>query len=66
MKKSYIIVGDNNFWYAMTAKMTKKEAVMFMKIVLKDIKQGEYTDQVDSMPTSLFLFESKEVAALDF
>jgi hypothetical protein len=67
MKKSYIIVGDNNFWYAQTGNITRKEAQKLLVKTKKDIFKDAYTeDEYAGKPTSLFLFEGKKIAVLDF
>ena len=59
MTKEYIIVGDNNYWYA-TLNSTEKIARAEMKRIKKDIKNNVYDDLADE----LYLFEAKEISSL--
>ena len=59
MKKKYIIVGDNNFWYATTNEMTTSELEDVLEEIKADIKRGDYED--NSTPNELFAFEAKEI-----
>ena len=60
-KKTYIIVGDNNFWYATLTDTTEKQALVILKSVKKDIKKGIYEN---NEAEELYLFEAVEVERL--
>lgn len=62
MKSTYIIVGDNNFWYATTPKMSFYQAAKQFARVKKEIKEGLYTD--GSKPNAIYLYEATEVDRL--
>lgn len=71
MKKEYIIVGSNNFWYASCIE-TKKEALAEAKKIMKH--KGEqnrnygndemYGDTAPYKPDTLYIYEAIEVERL--
>lgn len=61
-KKSYIVVGDNNYWYATTGLMTKKQGLEVLKRVKKEIKKHIYEDNGAEY---IHLYEAKEVISLE-
>lgn len=66
-KKTYIIVGDNNFWYA-TMDSTLKQAQSELKRIASVIKKGVGSEfDEPSEASELYLYEAKEVdsACLD-
>ena len=60
MKKTYLIVGDNNFWYN-TVTCTERELKDEIKDVKKRIKDGEFNDQVNTVCEILFVYEAKKI-----
>jgi hypothetical protein len=65
-KKSYIIVGDNNFWYATTGEITEKELKTELKNVQTKIIQNEYSDFENGDPSELIAYEAKQAHTLKF
>jgi hypothetical protein len=63
--KNYIIVGDNNFWYATTEKVSEKKAIILMKEIKKGIKKDMFEDEYNGKPSSLYLYEAKSVAEIN-
>ena len=61
-KKTYLIVGDNNFWYATTPAMTEKQAGKALERVQKLIKKGGFF--VNNEAEELYLYEAKEITRL--
>lgn len=61
MKKKYIIVGDNNFWYATTNEISKGELADELEEMATAIKNGEYSDNDYAKPNTLFVYEADEV-----
>ena len=53
MEKTYIIVGDNNFWYSTFTASTQQEIDESVKEAR--MLAGEYNEEVD--PHDLFLYE---------
>ena len=64
MKKEYIIVGDNNFWYASCIE-TLKEAKAQVKEIMKNGKAGYGCALCDQEPCcepeTLYIYEAKEI-----
>ena len=58
IKKKYIIVGDNNFWYGTTHEITEKELQVELKYYKKAIKRGDFMDSIDKEPTELLAYEA--------
>ena len=56
-KKRYIIVGDNNFWYATTGEITAKE----LKTEIKYVKENIDVYEHDVKPSQLFVYEATEI-----
>jgi hypothetical protein len=65
MKKKYIIVGDNNYWYATTDLITKKELEAEIKRIKKEIKMGPdmFSPQPGSEPTELFAYPTSVLSS---
>ncbi len=65
MKKTYLIVGDNNFWYTLLY-CTKDELQNEIKDVKKRIKAGEFDDQLntDGDCEMLFVYEAKRIEGI--
>lgn len=59
--KTYIIVGDNNFWYA-TMDGTLKQAQSELKRIARVIKKGVGSEfDEPSEASELYLYEAKEL-----
>ena len=65
MKKSYIIIGDNNFWYSTLRDVTEQELKNHLLFVKKQIKQkhayfqspiGESAEYM-GIPNELLVYE---------
>jgi len=60
-KKQYILVGSNNFWYAI--EDSKKEAIRVRKAILNE--DGDYSDPesgyIPDTPSEVYIYEAKEV-----
>ena len=65
MKKKYIIVGDNNFWYSSTDEITEDELNEELEAVKEGIDNGDYEDFSFGAVSTLFAYEVKEVQRLD-
>jgi len=67
MKKEYVIVGDNNFWYAQG--FTIKEGKARLKEIAKKIKKGDRYDLADDEnlpePETLYLYVGEEAGRID-
>lgn len=57
-KQRYIIVGDNNYWYATTGPVTKEGLKEEIERVRNEIKMGPdmFSPQPGSDPTELFAY----------
>jgi len=44
MRKKYIIVGDNNFWYSTTSEITETELKTEINDVWQRINNNEYSE----------------------
>lgn len=72
MKKEYLVIGSNNFWYAMcySLKEAKAEAKKVMKYKSKYDDEGNpnYEDMESGhnpfTPNTIYIYEAKEVARL--
>lgn len=60
-QKEYIIVGDNNFWYA---DIDCKPSQLDKEIakVMKDVKKGAFEDNNAEM---LYVFEAKQITRVN-
>ena len=58
MKRSFIIVGDNNFWYSTFTAETQDDIDDEIDVVKEGIENNAY--QVDNKPTKLYLYEVNE------
>jgi hypothetical protein len=59
--KKYIIVGDDNYWYATTGKVTKKELVKIVNDTIEMIKKGDqFIPSPASDPTELYAYPVNE------
>ena len=65
MKKKYIIVGDNNFWYATTDEITDEQLTAEIKDLKKRIKNREFEDRALKEVEELFVYEAKEVQRIN-
>ena len=61
-KKTYLIVGDNNFWYGTTPPMSEKQAEKALKNTKKLIEKGNFF--VDNSAEELYLWEAKEITRI--
>jgi len=52
MQKEYLIIGDNNFWYA---ALTDKKHI---KDKIKEIENKDY-GLIDEIPSKLYVYEDK-------
>jgi len=62
-KKEYLVIGDNNFWYASCD--SKKDALSEAKEAMKGVR--EYSDDagnVPEIPETVYIYEAKEVAQI--
>lgn len=56
-KQKYIIVGDDNYWYATTDAVTKKELAKIIKDTLKMIRKGgQFMPTPSSEPNELYAY----------
>lgn len=55
-KKTYIIVGNNNFWYGTTGLITEEELESELVAIKQRIANNEYEGE-DSTPNELFAYE---------
>lgn len=68
MKKEYLIIGSNNFWYA--SGLTSLEAV---KQEIKNIKGNQpygnpesgKISEIAEMPDTLYVYEAKEIKRIE-
>lgn len=61
MKNTYIIVGDNNFWYA-TFTGTKAQAEKELARIKKQIEKGVGSEfDEPSEASELYLYQAKEI-----
>ncbi len=65
MKKKYIIVGDNNFWYSTTDEITEAELADELENVKDGIDNGDYEDFSFGAVNVLFAYEVKEAKRLE-
>jgi len=65
MKKKYVILGDNNFWYHTTGEITEQELKDELNEVKEGIENGIYEDFEFGEVNTLFAFEAKEVKRLE-
>lgn len=62
MRKNYIIVGDNNFWYATLFRTTEKGANKELNRIRKQIEEGVGSEfDEPSEASTLYLYEAKEI-----
>lgn len=59
MKKNYLIVGDNNYWYSTFEADSNEEATAELDNVRKKITENFYED--GTTPGELFLFEGNRI-----
>lgn len=63
MRKTLIVLGDNNFWYA--TEMIDEGDENHMQAVIKqlklDIQTGRFDDQIDMRPNELHLYVAQHV-----
>jgi len=66
--KEYIIIGDNNFWYASGGK-NKKEAIAEAKEILERGNSGYGCGLCDKQPccepTTLYIYKAEEIARFE-
>lgn len=56
-KQSYIIVGDDNYWYATATNVTKDELVKIVRDTINMInKGGQFTPTPSSTPNELYAY----------
>lgn len=55
-KKSYIIVGDNNFWYHTTGQVSEDELYEEIEYVKEGIAEGRYAHVAE--PKYLYAYEA--------
>lgn len=62
-KKTYIILGDNNFWYAAQFDVSRKEAQKELARIKREIKKG-VGDRFNepSEASELYLYEATLIA----
>ena len=67
MKTTYLIVGDNNYWYALTTPVTEKELQAELKDLTKRMKAGEYHfNDFKETPSELYAYPVKTNTPLIF
>lgn len=63
--KKYIVVGDNNYWYATFSSSSERAAMKRFTTIKKEITNGERGGfDVDEV-AEVYLFEAKEIARED-
>ena len=60
MKKTYLIVGDNNFWYSTVEAENIQEIHDHLKYVREELL-GEIDDVNLRTPNKLYVYEAKEI-----
>ena len=56
MKKNYVIMGDNNFWYSTTGEVTKEQLQKEIEEVKEGIKNNTYDVGDCGEPCELHVF----------
>lgn len=54
-KVSYLVVGDNNFWYTTTQPITEKELDIHLDALKEEIINGDYSEQPYT-PNELYVY----------
>lgn len=70
VQKEFIIVGDNNFWYAhghtgLDLKQAKKDLKIVVKALKKNDRHGIADDESFAVAERLYLFVGEEVDRAD-
>jgi hypothetical protein len=64
MKKQYLVIGSNNFWYAIENSL--KDAKKTMHIVKSD--NGAFSDpetgHTPDVPENVYIYEAKEIKSI--
>lgn len=58
MEKTYVIVGDNNYWYATFSAKNATEINTRLKDVKKDIKNYHFDNDIE-LPSELYCYEAE-------
>ena len=66
-KQSYIIVGDDNYWYATATDVTKEELSKIVKDTIEMIYNGgSFTPTPASTPETLYAYPVGKGTSIDF
>ena len=62
MTKTYVVLGDNNYWYSTFHAKNDNEALKELERIVKDIEDGFYnTADIPMDPESVYLCEAREL-----
>ena len=67
MKKEYLIVGSDNFWYAcgLTSKKEVKEKIEDIKENIESYGSPNGDERQYYLPETLYVYEAKEIDRID-
>lgn len=66
-KQSYIIVGDDNYWYATATNVTTTELKQIVKNTIGMIKKGgQFTPTPSSEPNELYAYPIGNTESINF
>jgi hypothetical protein len=65
MKTRYIIVGDNNFWFATVTVSSQAELNNEIESIRKGIKHGDFNLEMDNKPTELIAIQLSDSKSND-
>jgi len=65
MKSRYLIVGDNNYWFATVTVYSQEELDKEVNSVREGIRNGDYNVAIDDRPTEIMAIQLSDSKSND-